>query len=152
VAQNQPNLRYRIDALLAEYEACYKTRDHYDSINWTIGSIFIASVLLLLGQSFQIKIQTFTDRVSVLLIALVSFLLVVIWFVYIQHVQPTINRSIERAREIENWLYFYGITPSNDVTLQRRMNPKGGTGKAITTCLFALMLTAVIVRVILALL
>jgi len=31
---------------LEEYRACYETRDHYDSVEWTIGSIFIAGALM----------------------------------------------------------------------------------------------------------
>jgi hypothetical protein len=46
VAQNQPSTSDLIHALLAEYDTCYKTRDHYDRVVWTIGSIFIGCNLL----------------------------------------------------------------------------------------------------------
>ena len=33
-----------IDVLLAEYDACNGTRDHYDGISWLIGSIFCGNL------------------------------------------------------------------------------------------------------------
>jgi hypothetical protein len=42
----------RIDVLLEEYQACQNTRNHYDNIRWTIGSIFIAISLAIFGISF----------------------------------------------------------------------------------------------------
>jgi hypothetical protein len=60
MTQNQVDLQDRIKALLEEYHDCHQTRDHYDSVRWTIGSIFIASGVLLLGGF--VSNRTFTVR------------------------------------------------------------------------------------------
>jgi hypothetical protein len=151
VAQSQPTTSDRIRALLVEYDACYKTRDHYETVQWTIGSIFIAGSLILLGASFQIRIETITDRLGVLYISVVALVLFMIWFAYFEHVQPMINDSIKRAKEIEDWLnYSYGAGWLRLQTTYLSLHPKG-RGRVITICLLVLMLTAVVVRVIFAL-
>lgn len=153
MAQNQPSSTSDlIHALMMEYDACYKTRDHYETVQYTLGSILLTGVLIILGGSFQIKIQTITDRLGVLFIGTVSIVLVVIWFVYIHHVQPIINDSIRRALDIETLVNYY-CGGQRWLQLQTILHShEHGTGKAITGSLFVLMLAAAIVRVILALL
>jgi hypothetical protein len=149
VAQNQPTTSDRINALLEEYDACYQTRDHYLTLQWTIGSIFIAAALILLGASFQVNTQTTPNKVGVLFVSLMALFLFLIWFAYFQHVQPMIDESIKRAREIEDWLnYHYYRAPV--ILLQSYLSRhRKGRGKIITACLLILVLLAVVVRVIL---
>ena len=52
VIQNTPRTSDPIQALLAEYDACYMTLDHFDSMQWTIGSIFIVGVLNIFRRIF----------------------------------------------------------------------------------------------------
>jgi hypothetical protein len=152
VGQNQPTISDRIQALLAEYDACYQTRDRYVAVQWTIGSIFIAGALILLGGSFQIRIQTRLDLLNVLYVSVVSLVLVFIWFAYFQHVQPLIDQSYKRAKEIEDLLnYYFGAAWLQLQTRYLSQHPKG-RGAIITICLLVLMLTAAVVRVILAVL
>jgi hypothetical protein len=150
VTQKPPSMTYPVDALLTEYSACYKTRDHYESMQWTIGSIFIVGALVILGGSFQIKIQSTIDRLGVLCISAVSLVLAIIWLAYLHNVQRYIRDSRRRALEIEGWLnHYYGR-----VWLQLQTGYlatyKPGTAKALTYSLFVLMLAAVVMRVILA--
>jgi hypothetical protein len=44
-----------VDVLIGEYQACHRNRNHYDSVGWTIGSIFIAVSLALIGFSFTLE-------------------------------------------------------------------------------------------------
>jgi len=150
VAQSQPSITSDVlNALLAEYEACYKTRDHYDSVEWTIGSIFIASSLFLLGVSFEIS-PTKITFVSVVSLCVVSLLLFGIWYAYVLHVEPYIIDSINRAREIETWVnQHYGAIWLQLQTVY--LNPskrKPGRGRAITYSLFGLILGTALVRII----
>ena len=63
----------KIDVLLAEYQACHRNRDHYDSVRWTIGSIFIATSLTLFGISFLKEVRG--NLMEVIFIAVFSVLL-----------------------------------------------------------------------------
>ena len=88
-------------ALLEEYQACIQNRNHYDTIIWIIGSIFLAASLTLFGLSFD-KDGLFWD---VLLMAFFSSALMVIWFLYVSHVTPYVMMSLVRLHEIELKLY-----------------------------------------------
>jgi hypothetical protein len=142
----QPDRKEVIDALLAEYNACHKTRDHYELIQWSIGSIFIASALLLLGVSFQIPK---VDANGVVFMGVVSMVLVTVWFAYHQHVDPYVQDSIDQALRIEQYLHTYGVPAPN---LQTRLHARGkGTGRIITYTLYATILALAIIRIFLAL-
>lgn len=39
--ENSLDHLHQIDIWLAEYQACHQTRNHYDAVCWTIGSIFL---------------------------------------------------------------------------------------------------------------
>jgi len=42
-----------ISILLNEYQACHRQRNHYASIRWTIGSLFLAASFVLYATSFD---------------------------------------------------------------------------------------------------
>lgn len=89
----------KIDALLVEYQACHRNRNHYDSVRWTIGSIFIATSLALFGISFLKEVR---ERfIEVILITTFSLLLMIIWYAYSAHVNPYVMASTLRFHEIE---------------------------------------------------
>jgi len=97
----------RIDAFLAEYQACHRNRNHYDSVRWTIGSIFMATSFTLFGISFMETIRN--NFMEVNLIAVFSILLTLIWYAYFQHVNLYIMTSFERFLEIETELQKMGL-------------------------------------------
>jgi len=90
--------KLQIDVLLNEYQACHRNKNHFDSIRWTIGSIFIGASLTLFGISFE------KHLVEVLLASIFSFLLMGLWYLYFQHVNPFVMASIIRSHEIEKTL------------------------------------------------
>jgi len=92
----------RLDVLLAEYQACLMTRDHYDSTRWLIGTIFIALGFSLFGVSF---LKPITSNVwSVGLVGTLSIVLWLFFLYYDQHVEPWVRTSIQRTHCIERLL------------------------------------------------
>ena len=92
----------RIEVWLVEYKACQQNRDHYDSVRWTMGSIFIATSLTLFGVSFISEIKK--EFWEVCVIASFSLLLTMIWYAYNQHIDPYTLESIKRMHKIEQKL------------------------------------------------
>ena len=90
--------KIQVNILLNEYQACHRNRNHYDSVRWTIGSIFIGASLALFGLSLTMHI------VVVLLAFVFSIGLVIIWYLYSSHVNPYIMRAMVRMHEIEKKL------------------------------------------------
>jgi hypothetical protein len=90
--------KLQIDVFLNEYQACHRNKDHFDSVRWTIGSIFVGASLTLFGISFGKQV------VEVLLASIFSFLLMIFWYLYFQHVNPFVMASIVRIHEIEKAL------------------------------------------------
>ena len=86
---------HQIDIWLAEYQACHQTRNHYDAVRWTIGSIFFGTSLALFGLSLD------KPLVAVLLSFLFSISLTFVWYLYAHHVNPYIMESIFRCHAIE---------------------------------------------------
>ena len=95
----------KVEVLLAEYRACHMNRNNYDSVVWTIGSIFIAASFTLLGISFvqEIRIE------EVALLAGFSLASILIWTCYKEHVGWFIKRSLDRMEEIEKELRNLGF-------------------------------------------
>ena len=89
--------KMQINILLNEYQACHRNRNHYDSVRWTIGSLFIGASLTLFGISIVKEVETF----GVIIACFFSLGLIMIWYLYSQHVNPYILASIIRARDIE---------------------------------------------------
>ncbi len=91
-----PDPKMEIDVLLAEYQASYMNRDHYDSLRWTIGALFIGASLATFGISFLVQ-----GFVEVFLTILFSELLFVAFIGYDQLVQPYVEISIKRCLDLE---------------------------------------------------
>ena len=91
-----------VEIALAEYEACSDTRNHYDNIRWTIGSIFIAVSLGLFGLSFTDSLSN--QLAAVVFTFLFSLSLILVWYLYFQHVNPYVVTAILRAHKIEKFL------------------------------------------------
>lgn len=99
VDPNSPDhKKIQIDILLNEYQTCHRNRNHYDSVRWTIGSIFIVASLTLFGLSLEKNVET------VILAYCFSWSLILIWYFYSQHVNPYIMRSMIRMHAIEKKL------------------------------------------------
>jgi len=105
ILSDNERLKNKVDVLLAQYQACNATRDHYDSVRWIMGSIFIGASLAALSMSFTDHITA----VQVLFIAIFSIALLVIWIKYDDHVQPWIDTSLELAKKTENDLSDLGL-------------------------------------------
>lgn len=127
--------KLQIDIFLNEYQACHQTRNHYDSVRWTIGSIFIGASLALFGLSLD------KPLVAVLLAFFFSFFLIIVWYLYAHHVNPYVMASIIRSHEIEKALrnMKFRIELHNSIhrTDDEILNLKG---TIITFALFSLVI------------
>ena len=99
--------RKRVDVLLAEYRACYKNRDHYESIKWTIGPIFIAASFTLFGISFVEQVKD--SLIEVGMLAAFPVALFLIWYGYSNYVRLYLRESFERMWQIEEELQELGF-------------------------------------------
>ncbi|MEM3448093.1 MAG: hypothetical protein QXP38_04320 [Nitrososphaerota archaeon] len=134
----------KISVLLAEYQAAHMNRDHYDSMRWTIGSIFIASSLTLLGISFLEPVAHY--HLQVLAITSFSCALFFVWLAYSQHVEPWVKASLKRLYEIEEELKVLGF----DMRLHHSIREKRQIrGRWIRNFLIILVLSSCIVRLLL---
>jgi hypothetical protein len=92
------NNNLRVQVLLDEYQACHSNRNHYDIVRWAIGSIFIGTSLTIFG-------LTLAKHIAVVFIAFCfSLILIIFWYLYSQHVNPYVMRSIVRMHNIESML------------------------------------------------
>jgi hypothetical protein len=89
----------KIDILLAEYQNTLGNRNHYESVQWTIGTLFIAASLTSLGVSFLRDVSCNSE--AVLMICIFSLLLVGVWVAYNLHSQPYVDTSHLRLQQIE---------------------------------------------------
>ncbi|MDH5266766.1 MAG: hypothetical protein OEW62_03705 [Candidatus Bathyarchaeota archaeon] len=92
----------QIDIWLAEYQACHSNRNHYETIAWTIGSIFIVASFTLFGISFWEELAN--GSVAVWLLGFFSLLLMGIWLSYVVYVQEYVKASQKRLWKIEEEL------------------------------------------------
>ncbi|MCK5626840.1 hypothetical protein KAI23_02605 [Candidatus Bathyarchaeota archaeon] len=136
----------RKDVLLAQYQACNTTRDHYDTIRWLIGSIFIGASLTIFGISFTTPLGIY----EILLIAGFSITLMVIWIFYDNHVQSWIKTSYNLAHEIEEELGYLGLELHHRIRAKDDELCKTGKGKRIRNYLFYLVVIAWIIRFIMS--
>jgi len=109
--------RDELDLLLAEYQCAHMNRDHYDSVRWVIGSIFIAGSFALFGISF---IEPAAGAAAlVVLLAISSIGLFAVFAAYHLHVEPYVKLSIARLQTIEKELQTCGyVSPLPDSELE----------------------------------
>jgi len=134
--------KIQIDIYLNEYQACHRNRNHYDSVRWSIGSIFIAASFTVFG--FSLGQNDISVAFSLILLSLFSFFT---WYVYFQHVNPFVMASIVRMQEIEKELrnMGYKINLHNSIrNLKRELR-----GIWITFCLLLFMSFAWIYKILL---
>lgn len=133
----------RAKALLSEYQACHRNRNHYDSVRWTIGSIFIATSLALFGVSFWKEI--IDEPQKVLLVAIFSGALIATWYLYNRHVNPYVMASVVRFHEIEKELrrMGYSINLHRSIATTRKMR-----GIWVTYLLFMVVCGASVFRLV----
>ncbi len=107
-----------LDILLAEYQAAHVNRDHYDSIRWIIGSIFIAASFTVLGISF-VEPATRTPRHGLLLL-IVSGGIFLVWLLYNWQIEPYNKLSIYRLQTIEKELFekYKHVSPLGEKDLE----------------------------------
>lgn len=131
----------RLQILLAEYQACNMNRDHYDSVRWLIGSVFIGASLTAFGLS-----STYAEGPLVLIIALFSQSLVAIFIGYNDIVQAYIDLSLERCREIEIELRKFKA-PVLHSRIDKRTRKR--RGRLLTKLLVGITTSAWILRILL---
>jgi len=76
-------------------------------MRWTIGSIFIAASLTLLGISLLESVAL--HPLQVLVMTSLSLALFFIWLAYSEHVEPWVKASLKRFYEIEEELRGLGF-------------------------------------------
>jgi hypothetical protein len=92
----------KVRVWLAEYEACYSNRNHFESVYWLIASIFLVASFTSLGLSFQ---ESIINNVSVVLfLTFLSIFLFIVLMLYNFMVQRYVDISYERIHEIEKQL------------------------------------------------
>ena len=133
--------RNKINVLLEEYQACHRNRNHYDSLRWTIGSIFIATSLALFGLSFGRRFE------EIFVIAIFSYFLILIWYLYSQHVNPYVMSSIKRFHEIELELWKMGFDTKLHKSIAEIRQERGVN---ITLFLFSAVFALWILRIFLS--
>lgn len=101
----------QIDALLSEYEACHRNRNHYDSLRWTVGSILLVASLTLLGASFTKEVAA-SSPVEMWFIALFSLAVLIGWYIYFTAIGLNIYTTFVRFLQIELELLKKGINIS----------------------------------------
>jgi len=122
-----------IEVLLAEYQASYMNRDHYDSVRWLIGSVFIGTSLATFGFSFLVS-----DLSAVFVSILFSVLLFTAFILYDQLIQPYVDISLNRCQELEDELQFrVKIAPVLHNEIHRRTSERRLKGKNVTDFLIA---------------
>jgi len=97
---NSTRGRGALDILLVEYQCAHMNRDHYDSVRWTIGSIFIIASLTAFGASL---VESVTQT-QVLLLCFASGFLYGVWLLYNWHIEPYVKMSLARLQGIEREL------------------------------------------------
>lgn len=144
----------RIDILVGEYQACHSNRNHYDSVRWTIGAIFIAASLTLFGISFVEEVRS--NFIHVNLIGFFSLAWMLVWYVLFVHVNPYIMVSIIRCHKIELELYEMGFNVRLHRSVAKTQERASSViyrrfwGKDIAYHIFAIILYSWTIRVILS--
>ena len=120
-------------------------RDHYESVLWTMGTVFVATSLALFGISFLKDVVGTGKFERVALMALFSLFLFAVWLAYVQHVGPWIRTSLNRCREIEELLsqFKFGLreTPKFQTSIWKE-SQKQRRGIWITSSLLSALLLA----------
>jgi hypothetical protein len=124
-----------LDILLSAYQMCNANRDHYDSERWIIGSVFLGASVAAFGISY-LNSNSLLDVVA---IALFSQLLFSIFVLYDQLVQPYVDISLARSREIEKTLDAeFGKGPGLHLLIHERTENRRLKGKYLVRTLIVI--------------
>jgi hypothetical protein len=141
----------QVDVLLAEYQACNSTRDHYDGTIWLIGSIFVATSLTIFATSFLDPVEQ--NPWNVTFLGVVSLGVFFMWVGYELSVRPFVKAAIKRAWEIEDELrkldypvLMHARIRETNQTLPRKIL----RGKYLFTTLILMVLVVWVLRLLLA--
>jgi heme/copper-type cytochrome/quinol oxidase subunit 4 len=141
------NSQNQIEGLLKEYDVCHSNRNHYDSVRWTIASLFTGFSLAAFG--FTFSSDQAVKPVSVTIVGAFAISMFLIGMAYFLHIEPYIRISIDRLYWIEVELQRLGV----NVSLHRSivsMTPRGH-GKRFIYFLIVIVVAFWILRLILAL-
>ncbi|MDD4874318.1 MAG: hypothetical protein PHE15_05020 [Dehalococcoidales bacterium] len=107
----------KIENLRLEYQLTQDMAIHYDTMNWTIGTILIAGVFGTIGLIGE-KLSVYPT------IAVLSFLILIIWRFYykrhkdIQHIKFTRLHEIEKELNLQQHLR---IKTADDKSIDKKM-------------------------------
>ena len=93
----------RIEILLNEYRACHMNRDNYTRIRWSVGSIFLAASIALIGISIS-QGEKIRD-IEIISLMIISVFLFLVWHIYNNRILSIYTMmSIRRMHQIERQL------------------------------------------------
>jgi len=143
---NDEKLKLRVQALLSEYHACHLNRNHFDTLRWTIGSIFIAASLALLSISFLQDVKD-SPQGEVEWLALFSLLLMVVWFVYHRYTNRFVVLSLQRMWNIEESLRNLDVGLDTELHTFIKKKTRKGLGRLTTWLFFMTIFGAWLARI-----
>ena len=88
------------DALIVEYQKAQESAEHYDKLIWTVTSIFITVIAVILGYSFNKELSII--KLSFNIIGALGIILFL--FTIIKHMHHIKNVKYKRCKEIEDML------------------------------------------------
>jgi hypothetical protein len=136
----------KIDILLQEYQQTLSNRNHYHSIRWTMGTLFITATFSLFGASF---LKELLDQpVGVVTMGVFSLLLLAVWVAFSLHGQTYVDTCHIRLNQIEKQIQDLAGTdfPKLHHEIGKAMKEKR-VGTAITIIMLHTVVTAWIVRI-----
>jgi len=122
-------------------------RNHYDGVRWTIGSIFIGASLALFGISFLNSMVN--NPRAVYSTSIFSLALYIIWLLYHFHVERFVEKSLDRAKKIEDELGKIDKEYGMQLHTKIREQVKRGKGAFITGLLTGIIIMTWLCRMVL---
>jgi hypothetical protein len=102
ISQREENLRR------FEYDKCFETFKHYDTLNWQIGGILVAGLMIFSGQIIAKVMEDGAINPCVYnwlpFVGLLNYTVMIIWIKFFLRHRELYNSRINRMREIEDIL------------------------------------------------
>jgi len=136
----------KIDILLQEYQQTLSNRNHYHSIRWTMGTVFIAATFSLFGVSFLKELLDQPEKVVTM--GVFSLLVLAVWVAFSIHGQTYVNACHIRLNQIEKQIQGLAGTdfPKLHHEIGKAMKEKR-SGTTITVIMLDTVVTAWLVRI-----